>query len=91
MSTIIISLVVAAVLFLAVRKLWKDKRAGKSLSAANARAARTAAPAIRSGRNERDFLYHPGKTTASQSVSRPLQMSHCLKKTAVQRLYNFCC
>lgn len=31
MSTVIISLVVAAVLFLAVRKIYKDKRAGKSL------------------------------------------------------------
>ncbi|MGN1338823.1 MAG: FeoB-associated Cys-rich membrane protein [Oscillospiraceae bacterium] len=31
MSTVIISLVVALLLFLAGRKLWKDKRAGKSL------------------------------------------------------------
>ncbi|MGN1421906.1 MAG: FeoB-associated Cys-rich membrane protein [Oscillospiraceae bacterium] len=31
MSTVIISLAVAAVLFLAGRKLWKDRRAGKPL------------------------------------------------------------
>lgn len=31
MSTVIIALVVALILFLAGRKLWKDKRAGKSL------------------------------------------------------------
>lgn len=31
MSTVIIALVVALILFLAGRKLWKDKRTGKSL------------------------------------------------------------